>query len=342
MILRLCLLLLLGCGKPITEGREKNQNTFQDLYTESLFGNETSLNFDLLPLSGQVDRRDKFWTGDSWRSQRGSINYRWNSPDSQKEELSPSRKAVFLMTDEERRQLSPAEKYDLYLGRYDFPLKQEVDWFKSFASESWEGLCHGWAGASMNHPEPHPIHVTNEDGLEIAFGSSDLKALLSYAYAKILIDEDESLGKRCEEKSDHCDDDLSPVTFHALLANEIGLRGNGIIADIERYKEVWNHPLFAYESKILSMRKTSHGRRAVIQTLVYYTEINEKNSWWPTNASPLQMTGKASYTYRIDLDESGNMKEGVWLSRERPDFVWKVKKAKNFEGHLEKLTELLK
>jgi hypothetical protein len=46
------------------------------------------------------------------------------------------------------------------------------------------GLCHGWAPASITYAEPKPITVTNADGITIPFGSSDIKAQLTYFAAE--------------------------------------------------------------------------------------------------------------------------------------------------------------
>ncbi len=39
--------------------------------------------------------------------------------------------------------LSPAEKYDIYVGRYDYPTVQS-EWKRTNPEDAhWEGLCHG-------------------------------------------------------------------------------------------------------------------------------------------------------------------------------------------------------
>src|SRR5574343_122515 len=60
--------------------------------------------------------------------------------------------------------LSPAEKYDLYIGRTDFPLtnyelKRTGIRTKKNIPE-WEGICHYWAPASYLFDEPGPITVS--------------------------------------------------------------------------------------------------------------------------------------------------------------------------------------
>lgn len=338
------LLLLTACGKPIVE---KKQNAEASPYMggvseELLLETDMSLNFDLLPLKGETYHKQKFWSGDSWRLEIGAINKRWNTPEKLLNYQSPGRREVLVMSMEDKKKLSPSEKYDLLMGSYHYPLKYEVDYLVKSALFSWEGLCHGWAGASMNHIEPAPKIMVNPDGVEIPFGTSDIKALLTYAYSKILIADGESIGKRCEEigllEEDFCNNDLSPVSFHAVLTNKLGLRGKSVIMDIDRYREVWNHPVVSFESTITRMKQTRSGKFVELKTKLTYVDVVEENSWTPLPRILSHMTVR----YEITLDDKGNMTGGRWLTRERPDFIWVVKEAKSFEGYLGRVMELIR
>lgn len=340
------LVLLYGCGKAITSSEEtfffESPIHHSGVSEEILLDTKMSLNFDLLPLNGEIKGNDKLWSGDSWRLKNGAINYRWNSP--KKEGFnyqSPTRREAFTLPTEMLKKLSPSEKYDLYMGNYDYPLKNEVDHFARFGTEDWEGLCHGWAGASVNHKEPEPRIMLNPDGVEIYFGASDIKALLSYAYSKILIRDEDSLGKRCEEKGedeDRCNEDLGALSFHVVISNKIGLRGQSVILDIDRYKEVWNHPVKSYEAKVLKSINTPKGRRIEIKTKLTYIDVIEKNSWERQRTLRSYMTVR----YELELDKRGNIIDGKWLSRERPDFIWTIQRAEKFEGYLSEVMNLLK
>ncbi len=57
------------------------------------------------------------------------------------------------------RALAPSEKWDIFNGRYDYPVRNEVNRYASPSRPTWEGICDGWAGAAMNHDEPLPIIV---------------------------------------------------------------------------------------------------------------------------------------------------------------------------------------
>lgn len=339
------LLLLVGCGKPITEdsGSNKYQNALLSGVSEDiLLDTSMSLNFDLLPLKGEIKRNGKLWSGDSWRLKFGAINYRWNAPVKEGfTYLSPGPREILTLPRAKIKELSPAEKMDLYNGNYDYPLRWEVDTLARSGTAEWEGLCHGWAGASINHIEPAPKTVINPDGIEIHFGSADIKALLTYAYSKVLIGEHDSLGKRCDDFGDNenCNNDLTALTFHAVIANQLGLRGRSIIADVDRFQEVWNHPVVSYESTVLSMKSTKKGRTAVISTRIKYVDVVEKNNWEKGDAD---MMSYLTVKYRIDMDEYSNMTGSEWISHDRPDFLWTVKEQTQFSGHLTNLMTLLK
>lgn len=339
------LFLIGGCGRPISEKKDsakiKNALT-QSVSEELILDINMSLNFDLLPLSGKTREKEKFWSGDSWRLNRGAVNFRWNSDSPESFNYhSPGSREVSAMTIVDLKKLSPSEKYDIFKGRYDYPLKNEVDWLARSGIESWEGLCHGWAGASMNHERPVSKVMVNPDGINVPFGVSDIKALLTYTYSKFLIGEGQSKGKRCENDStyidENCDDDLTAVAFHAVLTNKLGLRGESFIADIDRFKEVWNHPIISFESKIQKMIATRGGRTAIVLTKLSYIDVVEKNSWESLPDVISYMTVK----YELKIDHDGNLVSGSWLSRERPDFVWTVSRPEVFSGYLADIQLLL-
>ena len=348
--LLILLLFICGCGKPITESGEE-QRQFVDklevgVHEKELLGLKMFMNFDLLPLKGDVKEKKRFWSGDTWKLKYGSINFRWNSPLKEgRGVISPHPRDLKNYTQEDFKRLSPSEKYDIWQGRYDYPLKNEVERFLPYVPEDWEGLCHGWAGASLNHKEPTPKTFVNPDGLVIPFGSADIKALLTYYYANVFIREDQQLGKRCELaglfEEDFCDEDVTPVDFHTIITNKLGLRGDSIIIDIDRYREVWNHPITGYESKITHEVHNTRERRVRIRTILYFIDVVEKNFWEPTNGTFSQITSSQRIEYELTLDKLGNMISGKWLSKDRPDFIWIVDKVEHFTGYLAGVERLL-
>jgi hypothetical protein len=153
--------------------------------------------FDFLPLKGGVDDAHMPWSDNYWESDWGGIAIRWkNIPEAQ---LDPSGTEVLdkyaqfkynpptleqlkRMSRDEIAALSPAEKFDIYLGNYGYPTFKGERARTNPEMKPWEGICHGWVPAAINHPEPLPVDVVNKEGLMIPFGSSDVKGLLSFYY----------------------------------------------------------------------------------------------------------------------------------------------------------------
>jgi hypothetical protein len=228
--------------------------------------------------------------------------------------------------------------------------------------------------------------VINKDGVTINFGSSDLKALLSYYHAAMTNNYFARrrnvvarVGERCQttfpvEAWFIGDDgkeyyrsaengkivikrvpkecrDSDAGAFHIVMANMLGLENRGFVAEIVRDEEVWNQPVYKFESEIVEemanpvmnpVRKTV--RQVKVKTTIYYTNDGgrmywqheepeeEFYAWWnPTNGTDNFRFGKATYLYLLDLNKNGEIIGGHWVSYDRPDFIW-VKKTKGFIG----------
>lgn len=309
--------------------------------------------FDALPLSGKIVQGNKLWSGNYWALSKGNINYRWYAKNKIGFNLrSPTKDQAKKMTIPELAELSPSEKFDLFTGRYDYPLKNEVSVIADPKAEIWEGICHGWSPATINHDEPTPKLMTNPDGIEVPFGSTDIKALLSYYYAYGFRSPDtHQMGKRCfkgrfNNNDKDCGEDLNAGAFHIILANRIGIDQRSFIADIQRYEQVWNHPFVGFESKIISTDRAYPNsapqtvRTVHLQSRITYLDENG-NDWQTVKGTPKQKYDQILYDYRLDLDRAGQIIGGNWISKERPDFLWLTLKARKFEGTLKRLDELL-
>ena len=305
-----------------------------------------SRDFQKLPLTGEVERSEKYWSGDYWALKNGNINYRWFARKKIGFNLnSPTKERAKQMTIPELAELSPSEKYDLFTGNYHYPLREEVGLVADARAETWEGICHGWSPATMNHNEPKPKLVKNPDGIEIPFGSSDIKALISYYYAySYQAPYTHQMGRRCFKNpgmlntpSDKdCNNDLNAGAFHIVLANRIGSDGKGFVADLNRFKEVWNHPVTGYSSQILS-RSANFVK---IRTTITYLDENG-HDWRQVKYTSKQEYKKTTYEYSLELDQEGNITGGEWISKARPDFLWLMGKPREFTGTLSRLDELL-
>jgi Transglutaminase elicitor len=247
----------------------------------NISGSDMVTEFWNLPTSGAVAQ--KGWSDFYWPTYQGGISYRWLN----KTKLYPpvSREvtnAVFTVQ-------SPAEKYDLLLGRYDFPtvaseryrtrvlktIPGTDEFDQSYQIPHWEGLCHGWAPAALNFKEPKRIVMASLPGNNtVVFYPSDIKALLMYyqQYSGNRSTQTVFAGERCNDdfaklqeeygrgeipwerlkavrESDACRD-TNPATLHLALANEIGRAKRGFVVDITRDAEVWNQPVNSFASEI--------------------------------------------------------------------------------------------
>lgn len=303
----------------------------------------------LLPKSGRVNQPQKFWSGDYWAMSKGNINRRWNASANFKM-TSPDKPTARQMSQEQIAQLSPAEKFDLLNGHYDYPLKAEVKKLTDYKAKDWEGICHGWAPASMNHNEPIAKTISNEDGISIPFGSSDIKAILSYFYAyPYQVEDTHQMGRRCDSRimnRPECKQDLNAGAFHIILTNRVGLENQGFVADMDRFKQVWNHPVLGYTSRIIKEGgRKRNSAPGTVRTVKFSTTIEygdeSINSWAPLIGTRQQRTKKQEMNYFVDIDAYGMIIGGEWTSKVRPDFLWIKERPQNFTGSFHKLSELL-
>jgi hypothetical protein len=228
----------------------------------TLFDDDLVFNVDELPLTGEAENIP--WAGSYWPVYKDSINHRWNGADTK----------------------SPSEKYAEAFGVPDFPDKVSkehgVDKYKSrtacsdiddcnssineicakreeqdagYCIPAWWGICHAWAPVSILEMEPEQAVTVNE----VEFKVQDIKALLTLAYNRsksrfvsLRCNEDESEGEIEYDEYDRPtgDDeecrDTNPGTYHVLLTNFLGLKGQSFVEDRTFDNEVWNQPIRGY------------------------------------------------------------------------------------------------
>lgn len=292
-------------------------------------------NFRELPLVGVLKDQRTGWPGSHWASFIGGIAHRWSAADPQ------NFKYKLLQLEDLKKleanklaELSPAEKFDIYNGDYSYPTVKKVYRTVSPNQSEWNGICHGYAPAAINHPEPATREFVNRDGIKIHFYSSDVAGLLAFNYANVATTPVKLIGKRCNynpgyiprRKLDECND-LNAGAFHIVLANKLGNEGVGFIADIDRYLEVWNHVAVGFQSQILNeeapVNTSAYGtvKRLYVESVVKYSAAIAPRF------DPILNTEYAeyvdyTYNYYLDLDKNGNIIGGDWVSERRPDFVW--------------------
>ncbi len=256
------------------------------------------------------------------------------------------------------QQMSPAEKLDVFSGRYDYPTVRS-EWQRTSPDDAtWEGLCHGWAPASMFYKQPNPVKLTNSDGIVVPFGSSDIKALLTYFVGTYdeAFSTSSYLAQRCNYDLDQnpnlasrpsCSD-MNAGTFFVQLTNQVSKIQQGFVVDRDRSIQVWNQPVYQYS--IGAPIRTG----STVNFTMTYTYGKETQPQW--NAHPVypyvillpfffffSLTLLFSITEKlamsVNLDSNGNVIGGDYGEFDRPDFAWSMQIA-DFSGYFKTLRSI--
>lgn len=345
------LLVLGACSKADKLAKKTNTSTdpIEVVKPFQTFSADDQVNFTDLPLRGDVRDQKHFWSGDFWPLNKGNINRRWNAPIRVGfNHRSPTLIELQTMPLDKIAELAPSEKYDLLMGTYDYPLRKEVNrTAANIQAELWEGMINGWAVASLLHMEPQPKTLTNPDGIQIPFGSEDIKGLLGYYYAYHHKQEATSMiGKPCLQRG--CIEDVTAASFHLALANTVGVKKKAFLMDLDRTRDIWSHPIVAYESEYrgnaLLHDKVTPGTDAIIRIKTTVTYIDEalNMTWAPVIGTEHQLETKQVYQYWLHIDRDANIIGGEWKSNERPDYLWTLNETlPQFEGILSGLNSLI-
>jgi hypothetical protein len=288
-----------------------------------------------LPLTGKT--RSRPWSDSYWPNFQGGLANRWNDPnypDPFNYTLNDETN-VRKMSSEQLSQLSPAEKYDIYMGNFEYPLVKMERSRTSADDPGWFGLCHGWAPASLNFAEPQPTVVKGPSGIDIPFGSSDIKALLTLAQQ--FGTNTRVMGERCnadlianpEKGRDPACRDVNAGSFHIALTNLLGIAERGFVAEISRGQEVWNQPVYAFTSKIVDQSDEVPAGSApgtvkiahISTTMNYVAEIG---AHWDNPLPVIDVADDPSVIleYSVELDATGMIIGGEWTTDDHPDFLW--------------------
>ena len=339
-------LLVLTLGFSLSAFASPLDQPWDEFNDPSKISTEFNYKFDELKLKASVKDKSstKGWSGSYWPDYRGSIarrssmqsNKRIKHPDLETKELAfgyetPSLEILKTMDEKEIQKLSPAEKLDIMAGRYNYPLLADVYLRANKSDPAWEGICHGWSPAAINHEEPKPVTLTNEDGIKIPFGASDIKGLLSYFYAYHAPEPAINVALRCNSflRWGKACKGINPGTLHIMLTNMIGENQEGFVVDITRGKQVWNQPVMGYRSIIVKddfKIKNKHLKKGIHKLIKVRTKLNylvETHQNW--NQVP-RRTKSIMLGYTLELNNRGEVIGGEWDSATRLDFAWVLKK----------------
>ena len=365
--------VLIACGVSPIRDKSLLDATWNSLNDPArLNGVAMEAAWDRLPLEGAADQ--KGWSEDYWATFQGGITYRWIERDYAYPILSAD-----TITSDRLDDLSPAEKYDVFLKRLDFPTVQDerrrtkimktvpgsAEYDPNFSIPDWEGLCHGWAPAALNFKEPTKTVSVQTTVGEMKFYPSDIKALLLYYQQH---DDNRStrtsmVSGRCATKFSELDEkltageithdqwnearetdacgDVNAATFHLILANELGVKKQGFVVDVTRDFEVWNQPVNSFKSKV-SLDQAGAGPNAAegtVRELTVETAMKYTIESEPSREASGSIEKTKHYEYVLELDVNSRVIGGRWVSEERPDFIWRETKPE-FRGYFSKLKNL--
>lgn len=230
-----------------------------------LFSND--LNYALADMPMEAEATNVPWAGSYWPVYEDSINKKWRNAPSPAAlygdafgvtgvedavssaygiDNNSSRTACSSNTDCDSSMAEQCAKRDGETEGYCIP--------------SWWGICHAWGPASILEPEPE--HEVEHNG--VTFKVNDIKALMTLAYNRT---ETRFVSLRCNENdskdeieydgyerptgSDSECRDTNPGTWHVLLANYLGLKGESFVYDRTFDYQVWNQPVRGYKIKTM-------------------------------------------------------------------------------------------
>jgi hypothetical protein len=274
-IILLSMLLLTACGlgtiDPTTDAEQSSKEKPSDLDpaegwssadSPTLFSDELEYKLADLPEEGEATNIP--WASSYWPVYQDSINKRWNGSDT----LSPAAKygEAFGVSDIEDK-VSRAHGIEKYKSRTACTTTSDCDSDMAescairdgeedgYCIPTWWGICHAWAPVAIMELEPEQPVTRN--GVE--FKVNDIKALATLAYNRTF---SKFVSLRCNE-NDSADEieydeynrptgsdeecrDTNPGTYHILLTNYLGLKGESFVEDRTMDYQVWNQPLRSY------------------------------------------------------------------------------------------------
>ena len=289
----------------------------------------------LSKLKKASNSQQQVWAGFHWPNFSGGIAMRWDqtitdytrppamsNPHNYRK---LNRNTVLSMSEQQLNALSAAEKYDIYKRNYDFPTVEHERRRTAPQDPSWEGMCNGWSAAAIKFNEPEAFSYTLENGRRMMFFSKDIKALLTFYEFNYNESSSAFLGVRCynDPNAPGCHD-INPGTLHILLGNQIGIKRKSLIMDVDGGPEVWNHPIFAYDSQVKKVGRNIYNAKTVIWIL-------QESSPYEYPLSNPPILGN-HYEYNLYTNNRGEITGGTWISLAKPDFAWLPSKI-DFSGN---------
>lgn len=318
---------LSGCGENGASPQEayvRKEHPWTLVPLARLNFNESLLGLHELPLVPYAD--------DYYPVRNGGIAARWQLPKERQRSYTPVTLAqARRMTRDQLALLSPAEKFGLVSGQENFAA--EILRRDGASAPEWMGYCNAWAIASLFYQEPKPVTIS-ANGLEVPFGSSDVKALLTeniFRMQKHVGRSEGGIIGRCDIQG-VCEGSLNAGAMHLAITEMIGKQRKGVVADLQAGPEKWNYPIFRYDAKDITgavvaglgggdagkaslMRSTGADAsvkdiRVVKMDLTYRVEAVA--DWAPRGTGGFMETTSLCYT--LELDARKEIRGGTYLS----------------------------
>lgn len=163
--------------------------------------------------------------------------------------------------------------------------------------------------------------------------------------------------------------DTNAGAFHIVMANQLGVMKEGFLMDKTRDAEIWNQPVFKFDTKVVGEEapnsKAAPGTAKMVEmdTMLYYADDTDYGwtFWNPGLAGifglkdyftsfmqeydkyqdmlikegdldqreeyPEHVLASAHYRYKLELDRNNRIIGGQWITLDRPDDLYFVKKA---------------
>ncbi|GAB4011602.1 MAG: hypothetical protein Fur0010_06320 [Bdellovibrio sp.] len=324
-------------------------------------------------LEGRAERTP--WSDDYWPIYAGILGKRYSDPmfaykdnwfENHQYILDVPARQVFATGDLVKiNQLSPSEKYDLLVGDDQFSLTSKMwsegkpYWDRYGEVESWMGICHGWAPASIQELRPQSAVKVKDynQAHDITFYPADIKALASLLWANARYDQ-RFIGSRCNLQEPEEDEDgrtttpecfdNNPAAWHLTVVNGMGVHKRSFVFDATYDYQVWNQPLVSYRFSFFNPQTLKEGvtfKEAVVEKLDFGNDKFKKyrsskmakvvgvemSIEYAVEVGPeavlfegenFDRSISVSYLYDLELDESGQIIGGEWYQNAHPDFIW--------------------
>lgn len=361
------------CRREVIEKAQSNQNKsiiLQNDYAQELVEDPSRMILNIEEMENKNLLKKNLsvspWSDSYWPLFEGGLGDRFDDPNMNFSNWKDARDYVTKNTAKKLikkklfDKLSPSEKYDLLLGLEKENLTQASwgegeEYFREYGNvETWMGLCHGWAAASMMMPDPKKkVEVNTKSGV-LTFYPSDIKGLGTLLWAKGEF-QTRFVGGRCDVKGPTTDImgrpeevdclDNNPGTWHLAIVNQIGVFDRSFVMDATYDYQVWNQPVYGYEYSYYNPKTKKESRslrdaiikksewkldkrkevrapetKSIVGIKMQVTYVTENKASKQENQATNYST--VEYLYDLELDSQNAIIGGEWYSSKHPDFLW--------------------